>query len=212
VPAVPAVSAIDRPVVRWCADGHHWTDHGDGTVSPSWGYGGTHMPIDDPLLCPEPAADTEHDDDDDGVYPAPACLLPAEGANAWSDRHLPFDDSAWCAWWVRKDGPWRLTFHQGSTSRLWASTYRCLDVLTGERFDVDRSWQGRRARLEEYPAHLREKWWTSPGGALIGCWSTEDKGKAGWLLDHRQVERWVKSAGKRGDAEAGMQLALEIDA
>ena len=41
-------------LLRWCADGHTWIDQGDGTVSPSWGYGGTHMPVDDPLRCPEP--------------------------------------------------------------------------------------------------------------------------------------------------------------
>lgn len=45
-----------RLLLYVCADGHTWTDQGDGTVSPSYGYGGTRLtwPGYDPQTCPEP--------------------------------------------------------------------------------------------------------------------------------------------------------------
>jgi hypothetical protein len=48
------MSSFEEAVLMWCEDGHTWIDQGDGTVSPSWGYGGTHMPVDDATRCPEP--------------------------------------------------------------------------------------------------------------------------------------------------------------
>ena len=223
-------------VLMWCEDGHTWINQGDGTVSPSWGLGGAHMPVADPRVCPEPDRDEDGQttcpscggrryigvcdqcsgaDDRESAYPPPACLKPALGGNAWDDRDLPFDGHRWCAWWVRKrkGGPWRLTFHQGQESRLWAATYRCLDVHTAEWFEVDRTWDVRPASLGQYPAYLRERWWTTPGGAkLVGCWSTMARSGAGYLIDRRQVERWVREAVEEGAATAGLQLALDVDA
>ena len=229
---------MNGAVLMWCEDDHTWIVQEDGTVSPSWGYGGTHMPVDDPLRCPEPKRNElgQYWCDDCGDWkwtlcdclpglsfapwqekewcraPSPACLKPAVGGNAWNDRDLPFDSDCWCAWWVRKGGAWRLTFHQGQESRMWTATYRCLDVHTGETFAVDRSWEARRASLDEYPAYLRERWWTTPKGKLIGCWSTMEKGGAGYLISGRLVETWVREAVDRGVATAGMQLALDVDA
>ena len=222
---------MNGAVLMWCEDDHTWIVQEDGTVSPSWGYGGTHMPVDDPLLCPEPERDEqgratcpscasryyvgacdECSRTGANAYPLPACLKPAIGGNAWSDRDLPFDGDRWCAWWVRKGGAWHLTFNQGQESRLWAATYRCLDVHTGESFDVDRTWEARRASLDEYPAYLQQRWWTTPNGKLIGCWSTMEKNGAGYLIKRSLVETWVREAVDRGLSTAGMQLALDVDA
>jgi hypothetical protein len=207
------------PVLMWCEDGHTWINQGDGTVSPSWGLGGTHMRVADPLLCPEPALGggargVDGAEADGATNREPACLKPALGGNAWSDRDRPFDGTRWCAWWVREatGGAWHLTFHQGQESRLWAATYRCLDVRTGACLEVDRTWHVRRASLAEYPAYLRERWWTTPKGTLIGCWSTMDKGGAGYLIDRRSVEAWVSEAVAIGVAAAGSQLVLDVDA
>jgi hypothetical protein len=231
--------SIDNAILMWCEDGHTWINQGDGTVSPSWGLGGTHMPVHDPLLCPEPERDDEGriagascagtffvGGSDEGaggadaigghgVFPQPVCLKPAVGGNAWRDQYLPFDRSRWCAWWVRAGNadPWRLTLHQGHSSRLWAATYECLDVHTGERLEVDRTYEARRASLAEYPASLRERWWTTEkGGKLIGCWSTMRKDGAGWLIGRRLVETWVREAVADGTATAGQQLDLIVDA
>ena len=223
--------------MRWCDAGHTWIDQGDGTVSPSWGLGGTHMPVDDTTRCPAPRTD-EH-----GRYwcedcakwkwslhdclqglsfapwekkewcrpPAPACLKPAVGdGHRWEDQYLPFDRRCWCAWWVRKQGPWSLTFHQGHASRLWTATYRCLDVHTGEFLDIDRAWSARRARIEEYPEYLRARWWSSSSGTLIGCWSTMRKDGAGYLIEGRLVETWVRDAVQCGVATSGQQLTLDV--
>lgn len=194
------------------------------------------MRVDDPLRCPEPRTNElgQHWCADCGEWkwslsdclrglsftpwekeqwcsePAPACLKPAIGGNAWRDQYLPFDSTCWCAWWVRTDGPWRLTFHLGCAHRMWTSTYDCIDVHTGERFDVDRSWTARRARIDEYPAHLRERWWKTDKGTLIGCWSTMRKDGAGWLMNGRVVEAWIREAVELGVATAGQQLTLDV--
>ena len=90
--------------------------------------------------------------------PTPHCLKLALGGNRWADQHLPLDGKRWCAWSVRTgDGPWRLTFHQGHTTRRWATVYDCLDVRTGERLQVDRTWQARRAKLTDYPVYLHDR-------------------------------------------------------
>jgi len=230
--------AMNDAVLTWCEDGHTWINHGDGTVSPSWGYGGTHLPVEDAARCPEPETNA------DGEYwcadceqwkqslgdcirglsftpwakeqwcspPQPVCLKPAVGANAWRDGDLPFDGDAWCAWWVRNGGPWRLTFHQGQNSRLWTATCDCLDVHTGETFEVDRTWDARRAALADYPNYLRERWWRTDNGALIGCWSTMDRRGAGWLIRRCDVETWVREAIEEGVATNGLQLAFDVDA
>jgi hypothetical protein len=222
----------------WCEDDHTWIVQEDGTVSPSWGYGGTHMEVADPQRCPEPRRNEFGQCwcDDCGGWktslgdclrglsfspweekewcrpPAPACLKPAVGGNAWSDRDLPFDDRCWCAWWVRQNGAWRLTFHQGQVSRRWAATYLCLDVHTGEAFDVDRTCDARRAALDDYPAYLRDRWWRTDKGSLIGSWSTMEKNGAGYLINRQLVETWVAVAVELGAATEGMQLALDVDA
>jgi len=227
---------VDASVLRWCEDDHTWIDHGDGTVAPNWGFGGTRMPVDDPSRCPQPKTN-EHGEtwcDDCGEWkwslgdciqgvsftpwakedwcrpPAPACLKPAVGANAWRDQYLPFDRSSWCAWWVRRDGAWRLTFHQGFASQRWASEYRCLDVHSAEWLDVDRAWTARRAKLDEYPTYLRERWWRTAKGSLIGCWSTMDQRGASWLISQRHVETWVREAVALGVSSDGQQLALDV--
>jgi hypothetical protein len=107
---------------------------------------------------------------------------------------------------------WRLTFHQGQQSRLWTATYRCLDVHTGEWLQVDRTWDARRASLAGYPAHLRERWWRTGGTKLVGCWSTMAPNGAGYLIDQRHVETWVREAVRDGTAATGLQLALNVDA
>ena len=227
---------MNDSVLRWCEDGHTWIDQGDGTVSPSWGLGGTHMPIEDALRCPEPMRN-----DDDEIWcedcgewkasiadciqglsfspwenkkwcrsPIAACLKPAIGGNAWRDQYLPFDDTCWCAWWVRKDGAWLLTFHSGCSHRMWSTRYECIDVNTGDELDVDRTWQARRARLEEYPAFLRDRWWKTSKGKLIGCWSTLAPGGAGWLIDRKLVQSWVHDAVRAHVATVGQQLVLDV--
>ena len=48
--------ADDATWLHECEDGHHWQEHANGTVSPSYGYGGTELawPGYDPKTCPEP--------------------------------------------------------------------------------------------------------------------------------------------------------------
>ena len=95
---------------------------------------------------------------------------------------------------------------------MWAATYDCLDVHTGERIAVDQTWNARRASLDEYPAYLRERWWRSPSGAPVGCWSTMDKDGAGWLIAQGQVEDWVRESVELGVASTGLQLSFDVDA
>jgi hypothetical protein len=52
----------------------------------------------------------------------------------------------------------------------------------------------------------------APKGKLIGCWSTMEKGGAGYLISGRLVEAWVREAVERGESTAGMQVALDVDA
>lgn len=55
--AVEPLPEDDSVLMHRCEDGHGWKEQPDGTVSPSWGYGGTHATwegYDDPKLCPEP--------------------------------------------------------------------------------------------------------------------------------------------------------------
>lgn len=228
----------EGPTLMWCEDDHTWIVQDDGSVSPSWGLGGTRMLIDDPLRCPEPLTNElgQYWCGDCGEWkrslhdclrglssspwetkewcrpPEPVCLKPAVGNQCWQDRDLPFDGHAWCAWWVRKASAWRLTFHQGQRSHRWAATYHCLDVHTGEWFDVDRSWDVRRASLDEYPAVLRERWWRTDKGVLVGRWSTLDTGGAGGLIAQRDVDAWVREAVALGVTTDGLQLALDVDA
>jgi hypothetical protein len=67
--AVKPLSATDSPLLHQCAEGHVWTEQPDGTVSPSWGLGGTHaaFPGHDPRTCPEPERDVA------GRYRCPGC-------------------------------------------------------------------------------------------------------------------------------------------
>jgi hypothetical protein len=67
--AVEPLPPEDSPILHTCAEGHCWTEQPDGTVSPSWGYGGTHasFPDHDPKRCPEP------DRDEEGRYECPGC-------------------------------------------------------------------------------------------------------------------------------------------
>jgi len=67
--AVEPLPAEDSMLLHTCAAGHSWIEQPDGTVSPSWGYGGTHasFPDHDPATCPEPERD-EH-----GRYGCPGC-------------------------------------------------------------------------------------------------------------------------------------------
>jgi hypothetical protein len=217
---------------RWCADGHTWIDQGDGTVSPAWGFGGTRMPVDNPLLCPDPARDEYRrvacptcdrryyrgscrdvwmGPGCDNAYPPPVCLQPALGGNRWTDRELPFDGSDWCAWWIRKEGPWRLTFHLGyAGGQHWASIYRCWDVETGEPVRVDRTWQVRRARIEELPAHVLKGWWRDPRGHLIGNWRTPAPGGAGWLMSEKRAVALIEEAVALGVAGSEAQLMFDF--
>lgn len=59
----------ESPLLHTCEDGHRWTEQPDGTVSPSWGYGGTHasFPGHDSATCPEPERDGQ------GRYQCPGC-------------------------------------------------------------------------------------------------------------------------------------------
>lgn len=75
-----------------CEDGHCWTEQPDGTVSPSWGYGGTHARFSghDPRTCPEP----ERDEAD--RYRCPGCGGWFFGAHG--ERGVMFDP------WNHKEG------------------------------------------------------------------------------------------------------------
>ena len=84
--------STDNAVLMWCEDGHTWIAQGDGSVSPSWGYGGTHMPVNDPTLCPEPRTN-EH-----GQYWCDDC-----GAWKWTLgdclrglSFTPWEKEDWC--------------------------------------------------------------------------------------------------------------------
>ena len=48
--------ADDATWLHECEDGHRWQEHANGTVSPSYGHGGTELtwPGHDPKTCPEP--------------------------------------------------------------------------------------------------------------------------------------------------------------
>lgn len=67
--AVEPLSPQDSLLFHSCAEGHGWIEQPDGTVSPSWGYAGTHtsFPGHDPATCPEPERDEE------GCYECPGC-------------------------------------------------------------------------------------------------------------------------------------------
>lgn len=55
--AVEPLAPEETVLIHRCEDGHTWVEQPDGTVSPSWGYGGTHASwegYEDPKLCPEP--------------------------------------------------------------------------------------------------------------------------------------------------------------
>ncbi len=55
--AVEPLPDEDSMLMHRCEDGHSWKEQPDGTVSPSWGYGGTRASwegYEDPRLCPEP--------------------------------------------------------------------------------------------------------------------------------------------------------------
>lgn len=67
--AVEPLAPEDSPLLHTCAEGHCWTEQPDGTVSPSWGFAGTHaaFPGHDPKTCPEPARDEA------GRYECPGC-------------------------------------------------------------------------------------------------------------------------------------------
>jgi len=56
----------DAPLLHECEDGHHWTEQPNGTVSPSYGLGGTEetWPDYNPKTCPEPDWHTRTDDPD----------------------------------------------------------------------------------------------------------------------------------------------------
>lgn len=103
-----------------CPDGHLWREHPDGTVGPSWGYGGTKcdFPGHDPMCCPEPArtdrqyrcptcgtmnyAGRCHGPDNNWMHtgcepPAPACLKRAVETKVWvpASRKRPVGENPW---------------------------------------------------------------------------------------------------------------------
>ena len=164
---------LSTETLHMCEAQHTWIEHDGGTVSIA--LGGPRMATADPEVCP-------------------ACSRTATAARPFSLRWLPFDDSFWCAWWVRRPGEtWRLTFHQGFRSTGWRTIYDCIDVRTGDRSEVDWTWDSRRASLSEYPEWLRERWWTR-GNQLIGNWSEFAPGLDGYLIKQEEVERWVRHA------------------
>lgn len=64
-----SATRVLAPRVYVCEDGHTWIDQRDGTVSPSYGAGGTHHHWKgyDPLTCPEPK---RHESDHGYVCPS----------------------------------------------------------------------------------------------------------------------------------------------
>jgi hypothetical protein len=67
--AVEPLPDEESTLLHTCEAGHGWIEQPDGTVSPSWGYGGTHASFSDhdPKSCPEPERDEE------GRYSCPGC-------------------------------------------------------------------------------------------------------------------------------------------
>jgi hypothetical protein len=67
--AVKPLPPEKSPLLHTCEDGHAWTEQPDRTVSPSWGFSGTHarFPGHDPATCPEPQRDQS------GRYECPDC-------------------------------------------------------------------------------------------------------------------------------------------
>lgn len=109
----------DDTLEHRCASGHSWREHTNGQVTPSWGYGGTFIDVDDPALCPEPETDGDglyecgtcghHHRPGDGragmsftpwkyangqlcecEIPKPACRRPAVWTRRWGDRDSPY--------------------------------------------------------------------------------------------------------------------------
>jgi hypothetical protein len=164
------------PVLHHCADGHHWTDQGDGTVSPSWGSGGTRFAVADAKRCPEPAGTAAwgHRGPDCGAVwhtggcpcgsdaaVAPACLKPPVRSRAWSQRDGPWGESPYGCWWVSLGGgPERPMLADGGLSCAW--TLLPVDLETGERTRrLDSARPGLRVRRIDFcdwPAWLRGAW------------------------------------------------------
>jgi hypothetical protein len=97
---VVQVRPIAAPFYRHtCEDGHSWTEHANGTVSPSWGLGGTEETWEgyDPKTCPEPERFTRLDFNEYGAtvacsscgeIAAPSELMPGLSCSpydAWAE-------------------------------------------------------------------------------------------------------------------------------
>jgi len=77
----------DDPLEHRCAAGHYWREHTNAQVTPSCGYGGTFIDVDDPAVCPEPQTD------DEGLYACATCgkrHRPGGGLRGMSFTHWEF--------------------------------------------------------------------------------------------------------------------------
>lgn len=174
----------DDDVLHRCEDGHNWTRHSDGTVSPSWGGAGTHLPVDDPHRCPEPERT------DAGAYrcptcqravhhgrcpeghkpPPPACLKAATFTRAWADADHPFDGGRGLYLLRHGHSPDRLVIVRSSVSRWWVSRWSVTCLRTGEDLEVDGAdaqWSARRVGADALPQVLRERWPTHNGKPVL---------------------------------------------
>ncbi len=119
-----------------CTEGHYWREHTDGTVTPSWGLGGTHLEVADAALCPEPATDEQ------GLYACPSCgeshrpgeVLQGMSCTPWEygegkrqECEVPIPACAKPAVWTRRWGDQSLPWPDegpGSLYSLWWLSHR----------------------------------------------------------------------------------------
>jgi hypothetical protein len=137
--------ADDATWLHECEDGHHWQEHANGSVSPSYGYGGTELAWAgyDSKTCPEPArpgpghgikcptcgtffycGHCPGPDDEVSIWnepecapPSPACLKPI----VWSARWTPVKQL------LHREG------RSGISERYegWTATWVPVDLETG---------------------------------------------------------------------------------
>lgn len=232
----------DGAILHTCAQGHAWVEQppvgdrpGQAHVSPSWGYGGTYLPVDDATVCPEPERD-EHgaivcptcggrwfrgecphgpEGGPGCADPPVACGLPAVTSTRWGQENRPWGGRGaqrGIFWLGRRDGPTvrRLVARLGGVSRLWVTHEKVIDLRTGERLIVssdDAEWIATAADESDLPATLATRWPRRRGGRLALAYDHGPTGVQPPSVD--ELCGWVDEAIAAGAAlESAGQLDL----